>query len=31
MGDRLKTFAEPSRRNNAEQRLVSVQAVFDRS
>jgi hypothetical protein len=30
MGDRLKTFAEPNRRNHDEQRLVSVQAVFDR-
>ena len=30
MGDRLETFAEPNRRNADEQRLVSVQAVFDR-
>jgi ubiquinone/menaquinone biosynthesis C-methylase UbiE len=30
MGDRLKTFGEPNRRNQDEQRLVSVQAVFDR-
>jgi SAM-dependent methyltransferase len=30
MGDRLERLAEPNRRNYAEQRLVSVQAVFDR-
>jgi ubiquinone/menaquinone biosynthesis C-methylase UbiE len=30
MGDRLKAFAEPNRRNSDEHRLVSVQAVFDR-